>query len=82
MGIFNISYGNPKAKKADIAQVVKMANLDRFINSLPLGYKTIVGERGIKLSGGQKQRLAIARMLLTNPKLIIFDFLWTVQPIR
>lgn len=70
---FNISYGNPKAKKDDIAQVVKMANLDRFITSLPLGYKTMVGERGIKLSGGQKQRLAIARMLLTNPKIIIFD---------
>ncbi|XOB42245.1 MAG: ABC transporter ATP-binding protein [Candidatus Nealsonbacteria bacterium] len=70
---FNVSYGNPKAKKADIEQVVKMANLDRFINNLPLGYKTMVGERGIKLSGGQKQRLAIARMLLTNPKIIIFD---------
>ena len=70
---FNISYGNPKAKKDDIIQAVKMANLDRFISELPLGYKTIVGERGIKLSGGQKQRLAIARMILTNPKIIIFD---------
>ena len=70
---FNIAYGNPKAKKQDVKQVVRMANLDRFIDSLPLGYKTIVGERGIKLSGGQKQRLAIARMLLVNPKIIIFD---------
>ncbi len=70
---FNIAYGNPKARKQDIEQVVRMANLDRFINNLPLGYKTIVGERGIKLSGGQKQRLAIARMLLVNPKIIIFD---------
>jgi len=70
---FNIAYGNPKAKKQDIFQAVKMANLDRFINRLPLGYKTIVGERGIKLSGGQKQRLAIARMLLVNPRIIIFD---------
>jgi len=70
---FNIAYGNPKAKKQDIKQVVRMANLDRFIDNLPLGYKTIVGERGIKLSGGQKQRLAIARMLLVNPKIIIFD---------
>ncbi|MCP6718229.1 MAG: ABC transporter ATP-binding protein/permease [Patescibacteria group bacterium] len=70
---FNISYGNPTAKKDDIKQVVKMANLDRFIGSLSLGYETMVGERGIKLSGGQKQRLAIARMLLINPKIIIFD---------
>ena len=70
---FNIAYGNPKARKQDIKQVVRMANLDRFIDNLPLGYKTIVGERGIKLSGGQKQRLAIARMLLVNPKIIIFD---------
>ncbi|UZE92929.1 MAG: ABC transporter ATP-binding protein [Candidatus Nealsonbacteria bacterium] len=70
---FNISYGNPRAKKTDIIKATKMANLYNFIESLPLKYKTQVGERGIKLSGGQKQRLAIARMILTNPKIIIFD---------
>ncbi len=70
---FNIVYGNCRAKKADIIKATKMANLYNFIESLPLKYKTQVGERGIKLSGGQKQRLAIARMILTNPKIIIFD---------
>jgi len=70
---FNISYGNQRAKKRDIIRVSKIANLHEFIETLPLKYKTQVGERGIKLSSGQKQRLAIARMLLTKPKIIIFD---------
>jgi ABC-type multidrug transport system fused ATPase/permease subunit len=70
---FNIAYGAKKIKKADIIEVSKIANLENFINILPLKYKSKVGERGIKLSAGQKQRLAIARMILTNPKIIIFD---------
>lgn len=70
---YNIAYGNDNAKPEDINKSAKMANLHDFINRLPLKYETPVGERGIKLSGGQKQRLAIARMILSNPKIIIFD---------
>jgi len=70
---FNIAYGNAKAEKNDIIKAAKLANLHQFIEGLPLKYDTPVGERGIKLSGGQKQRLAIARMILTSPKIIIFD---------
>ncbi|MFH1643532.1 MAG: ABC transporter ATP-binding protein [Patescibacteria group bacterium] len=70
---FNVAYGNDKASKKDIAKACRMANLHDFIEKLSLKYETMVGERGIKLSGGQKQRLAIARMILANPKIIIFD---------
>jgi len=70
---FNIAYGCKNPTKDEINQAAKMANLDKFILTLPKKYETQVGERGIKLSGGQKQRLAIARMILSNPAIIIFD---------
>jgi len=70
---FNIAYGSVGAKMENIIEASKLANLYDFIEELPLKYKTYVGERGVKLSGGQKQRLAIARMILSNPKIIIFD---------
>jgi len=70
---FNIAYGHKNPTDKEVAAAVEMANLTGFIKSLPEGYNTRVGERGIKLSGGQKQRLAIARMILSNPQIIIFD---------
>jgi len=70
---FNIGYGNPGATQKEISAAAKMAKLDDFISSLPKKYDTLVGERGVKLSGGQRQRLAIARMILSNPDIIIFD---------
>jgi len=70
---FNVAYGNPKATDRDVREATKKANLLDFIQGLPKKFKTRVGERGIKLSAGQKQRLAIARMILSNPKIIIFD---------
>lgn len=70
---YNIAYGNPKADKKEVTAASKMANIHEFIMSLPEKYKTQVGERGIKLSGGQKQRIAIARMILSDPDIIIFD---------
>lgn len=73
---FNIAYGSQKPEKVtikDIKRAAKLANIDDFIEKLPEKYNTNVGERGIKLSGGQKQRLAIARMIMSNPDIIIFD---------
>lgn len=69
----NIAYGNPQATEEDINRAIKMAHLEGFINSLPEGDKTLVGERGLKVSGGEKQRIAIARVLLKNSPILIFD---------
>jgi ATP-binding cassette, subfamily B, heavy metal transporter len=70
---YNIAYGKPGATRADIERVARLAHLDRFIEHLPDGYATKVGERGLKLSGGEKQRVAIARALLKDPRIMIFD---------
>ena len=70
---YNIAYGNASSSKEEVIKAAKNADIHNFINSLPDGYKTIVGERGLKLSGGEKQRVAIARTILKNPKIFFFD---------
>ncbi|WP_229518883.1 ABCB family ABC transporter ATP-binding protein/permease [Massilia rhizosphaerae] len=70
---YNIAYGRPGASKADIVAAARAASIHDFIETLPDGYATMVGERGLKLSGGEKQRVAIARTLLKNPAILIFD---------
>ena len=70
---YNIAYGRPGASHEDIVAAARAASIHDFIESLPDGYKTTVGERGLKLSGGGKQRVAIARTLLKNPAILIFD---------
>ena len=70
---YNIAYGNTNASEKDVISAAKNADIHNFIISLPDGYQTIVGERGLKLSGGEKQRVAIARTILKNPKIFFFD---------
>ncbi|MGJ9460191.1 ABC transporter ATP-binding protein [Oceanobacillus sp. CF4.6] len=69
----NIRMGNPEATDKEVVEAAKAANAHDFIKTLPYGYDTLVGERGVKLSGGQKQRVAIARVFLKNPPILIFD---------
>jgi subfamily B ATP-binding cassette protein MsbA len=69
----NIRYGRPDATFEKTVEAAKAANAHDFIMQLPHGYNTVVGERGVKLSGGQKQRIAIARAVLKNPRILIFD---------
>ncbi len=69
----NIAYGNPKATEQAVKRVAKLARVHEFASTLPDGYNTIVGERGMKLSGGQRQRVGIARALLNDPTVVVFD---------
>jgi len=70
---YNIQYARPAASHDEVIKAAQLAHIHEFIQSLPDGYDTIVGERGLKLSGGEKQRVAIARVVLKNPKILIFD---------
>jgi ATP-binding cassette subfamily B protein len=70
---YNIAYGRPDASRAEVEEAARLARIDEFIAALPDGYKTMVGERGLKLSGGEKQRVAIARTILKHPRILLFD---------
>jgi ATP-binding cassette subfamily B protein len=70
---YNIAYGSPDATRDEVIAAAKAAHIHAFIESLPQGYDTQVGERGLKLSGGEKQRVAIARTVLKNPAILVFD---------
>jgi ATP-binding cassette subfamily B protein len=70
---YNIAYGRPGASRGEVEQAAKLARIHDFITSLPQGYDSAVGERGLKLSGGEKQRVAIARTILKNPQILLFD---------
>lgn len=69
----NILYGKFDATEEELIRAAEMANIHEFINTLPEGYDTYIGERGVKLSGGQKQRISIARVFLKNPPILILD---------
>ncbi|MCO6382572.1 ABC transporter ATP-binding protein/permease [Oceanicola sp. 502str15] len=71
--LYNIAYGRPEASMEEIVEVAKSARIHDFIESLPQGYETTVGERGLKLSGGEKQRVGIARTMLKNPAILLLD---------
>lgn len=70
---YNIRYGRPEASDEEIAEAARLAQIHDFIATLPDGYETMVGERGLKLSGGEKQRVAIARTILKQPRILVFD---------
>ncbi len=78
----NIAFGNPQATKEEIIQVAKISQIHEFIESLPDGYDTIIGERGVTLSGGQRQRLSIARALLADPLIVVFDDILSAVDIK
>jgi ATP-binding cassette subfamily B protein len=71
--LYNLAYGNPNASQQEIEEAARIAHISDFIEQLPDGYQTVVGERGLKLSGGEKQRVAIARAMLKRPQILIFD---------
>ncbi len=71
--LYNIRYGRPDASDAEVHEAARLAQIDKFIATLPLGYATMVGERGLKLSGGEKQRVAIARTILKGPPILMLD---------
>ncbi len=70
---YNIAYGHPEADREAVIQAARLAQIHAFVDGLPDGYDTVVGERGLKLSGGEKQRVAIARTILKDPKILLFD---------
>ena len=71
--LYNIRYGRPEASDEEVQAAARLAQIHDFVESLPNGYRTMVGERGLKLSGGEKQRVAIARTILKNPAILLFD---------
>ena len=71
--LYNIRYARPDASFDEVREAARLADIDAFIEGLPQGYDTVVGERGLKLSGGEKQRVAIARVLLKDPPILVFD---------